>query len=58
VPVWPGDVGVATVDVTAVAPAYVEVSVVYWLGTKNTTVPLSPAAFGVAMVEVDVVEPG
>jgi hypothetical protein len=58
VPVWPGDAGVATVDVTGAVPVYSDVSVVYWLGTKNTTVPLSPAAFGVAIVAVDVVEPG
>jgi hypothetical protein len=57
VPVWFGDAGIATVDVTAVEPVYGDVSVVYWLGTKNTTVPLSPAAFGVAIVVVDVVEP-
>jgi hypothetical protein len=57
VPVWPGDTGVATVDVTAVEPVYSEVSVVYAAGAKTTTVPVWPGDAGVATVDVIGVEP-
>jgi hypothetical protein len=45
------------IEVTGVDPAYSEVIVVRACGRFTTTVPVTPAAVGVATVEVTGVEP-